>query len=49
VTADNFNVVADPDVDALRYQIDCSRPIKTALKMHKAANIGQEVGIDRHA
>jgi hypothetical protein len=39
VTANNFNVVADPSVHALRQQIDHSRSVKTAFNMHKAANI----------
>ena len=39
VTANDFNVVANPNVNALRYQIDASRSVKTALQMHKAANV----------
>ena len=39
VTANNFNVVANPSVHALRQQIDHSCSLKAAFNMHKAANI----------
>jgi len=39
VTANNFNVVANPSVHALRQQIDHSCSLEAAFNMHKAANI----------
>ena len=39
MTANNFNVVTNPSVHALRQQIDHSCSLKAPFNMHKAANI----------